>query len=929
MSSTGPDSQRRNLAILFSDLCESTRISGSLEPEQFAALLERLRELYDIVITRHGGLIVRIDGDGVTCAFGYPQALDDAGRRATEAALDLHAAVAALDQSFAFPGVSIRLHSGIHSGVVLVREGDMVRGRIEILGDTTNVAARLCDHAGPDQIVVSEASLGGDRHFFVADAGAVVSLKGRKAQIPALLVNGRAEVATRFAARSKRGLAPFCGREAELARLRDLLAEARAGSFVQASVVGAAGIGKTRLLSEFLDESANRGITVHRGYCEAYLGARPLQPFEQIAQTLARDEQVAADISARVLGWAGNRKAEPAILAIDDWQWADDASHALLDEIARLEPGGVLILRASRPEGVPGTETGHGDRIELAPLSERESERAITGLLLNSDPFRIQRIRELSGGSPLFIEELCHAQAEQLPGEGASDSSAWLDTLVHARFLELPERKADLVRIASVIGHMVPIGLFAAVTGIGANDPVLDELRASDFLYQGDIEGTLRFKHLLTRDAIYRTVGFDERRRLHGLVAERLEDLASQEGKDEYVDALAYHNASAGRERAALPFAVMAGDAALAAGALDRAQADFRLAFQCHKALGDEAPAEPGLTGLITRYGRACVIDPSVDQLEVLDEMVALARAGDDKATLGLTLYWRGSINFGLGDARSAIQSLTEALECATIAKREGLAAQTRAALGASWFDMGASDTALTLLEQATAAMREELTGNRAPAYLYAISNKAQILADRGDFAGAFELFREVDGITGEAEAPIMSSLMTQRATIHIWHGDYAKAAEFGQMAENKGMLVRSRQNAMFGKALRGYAEFRLSGDGKAARTFEEALVWLDSSSYRHRISLFYGWGAEVMAQLGRPEDCRNWAARALARRRYGDSFGTASAARSLARLAAAGIGNRPAEHYLAVAERADRERQSAWSKIATESCRTEIESAR
>lgn len=925
MDAVSPKSQRRNLAILFSDLCDSTRISGSLEPEQFAALLEQLRGLYDAIITRHGGLIVRIDGDGVTCAFGYPNALDDAGRRATEAALDLHAAVATLDQSFAFPDVSIRLHSGVHTGVVLVREGDMVRGRIEILGDTTNVAARLCDHAGPDQIVVSEASLGGDRHFFLAAGDAAVPLKGRKTPIAALLITGRSEAATRFAARSKRGMAPFCGRRAELEQLRELLGESRAKGLRKAIVAGPPGIGKTRLLSEFLDEAASAGVTVHRGYCEAYLGARPLQPFEQIAQGFG-DAATDGDIPARVLHWARQTEDRPAILAIDDWQWADDASHALLGEVVRARRSNFLILLACRPEGARDPEFDDATRIALGPLSERESETAIAGLLRGADPFRAKRIRTLAGGSPLFIEELCHAPAAHLPGEGSSDSSAWLDTLVHARFLELPERQAELVRIASVIGHMVPLGLFAAVTGIGAGDPVLDELSASNFLYQGDIAGTLRFKHALTRDAIYRTVGFEERKRLHSEVAERLEAMARQEGDDEHVDALAYHHAAAGQDAAAVPYAVRAGDLALAAGALDRAQADFRLAFQCRKTLGRAAPAEPALARLITRYGRACVIDPSPDQIAELDEMVGMARLSGDAATLGLALYWRGSIHFGLGAARLAIESLSEALDYALVANRSGLAAQTRAALGASWFDIGASDKALELLERATAAMRAELTEERTPAYLYALANMAQILADRGDFVRALGLFAEIDGIAGMAEAPIVSSLMTQRATVHIWRADFAMAVEYGRAAESSGMRVRSRQNSMFGRALQSYAEFMKSADHGAADALEDALNWLDASPYRHRISLFYGWGAEVMAKLDRTAECRRWAARAFARRRFGDSFGTASAARAMAVVAAMGHGPRSAQHYLALAERADRERKSAWSCAATTVCRTAVQ---
>ena len=154
--------QRRHITILFSDLSDSTRISEIMEPELYADLLQQLRDVYEQVIPRNGGEIIRIDGDGVLCIFGYPVPHEDPGRRAVEAAIDLHRAVASLDLSRAVLRYPIQLHSGIHAGVVLVRGGDIIRGKFEILGDATNIAAHLCESAGAGQILVSEATLGGD-----------------------------------------------------------------------------------------------------------------------------------------------------------------------------------------------------------------------------------------------------------------------------------------------------------------------------------------------------------------------------------------------------------------------------------------------------------------------------------------------------------------------------------------------------------------------------------------------------------------------------------------------------------------------------------------------------------------------------------------------------------------------------------------------
>src|SRR4029453_1998582 len=160
-------SQRRYLAVLFSDLSDSARLAASMEAEDLSDLLGQLRRGYEDIIPRHGGIIVQIRGDGLLASFGYPEAHEDDGRRATEAALDLHEFVRRipLDHSLrTLPPLS--LHTGIHSGLVLLADGDDVHGRLDLLGNSVNVAARLADVAQHDEIIVSEETLGAESHFY-------------------------------------------------------------------------------------------------------------------------------------------------------------------------------------------------------------------------------------------------------------------------------------------------------------------------------------------------------------------------------------------------------------------------------------------------------------------------------------------------------------------------------------------------------------------------------------------------------------------------------------------------------------------------------------------------------------------------------------------------------------------------------------------
>lgn len=276
METAGP--QRRMVAILFCDLSDSTGIAAALEPEQFAELLEQIRVIAHRIIPAHGGDMIRLDGDGMLCLFGFPHPHEDAGRRATEAAIDMQTAIDSLNLGFASPDRRLQLHSGVHAGMVLLQQGDMVRGKYEVLGDATNTAARIRDAAGPGEILVSAQSLGGERHLFVTDPARAVAVRGRATALACLPVLGRTAARRSFDARAVAGLTPFQGRDAQSSAFAEWLADAGGNKSVF-YVHGPAGIGKSRMLQMMTLQAQRAGWPVVQGYCEAYLGARPLQPF--------------------------------------------------------------------------------------------------------------------------------------------------------------------------------------------------------------------------------------------------------------------------------------------------------------------------------------------------------------------------------------------------------------------------------------------------------------------------------------------------------------------------------------------------------------------------------------------------------------------------------------------------------------------------
>jgi class 3 adenylate cyclase/tetratricopeptide (TPR) repeat protein len=937
---TGPaGGHRHHLAILFCDLCDSTRIAEPMEPETYADLLQPLREKLVEIVARHGGEVVRIDGDGAVCIFGYPESHEDAGRRASEAAIDIHAAAAAIDQNR--PGsVPISLHSGIHAGVVSLREGDIVRGRFEMLGDTTNVAAGLCKVGGENEIIVSEATLGADRYFFRVGPRRQVTIPKHAQPVAAFNIHGREPVTTRFAARARGGVTPFAGRTAELARLRAWAAGEGGGAML---VVGPPGIGKSRLVAEFLSEAAAGGATVHRGYCEAYLGARPLQPFVHLVRSITGDpaaelsdpatagamDSAGSDLARAVVRMralmADAAAAGPCIFAIDDWQWADGASREMLDALLP-KAAGIRFLLASRERDARLNADQAAETIEMRPLSPAESDAAIAALLPTPDPFLAQRIGEESGGSPLFIEELCHARRRGAGEAGSVERNAWLDMLVQARFAHLESQQAQLVRAASVIGHMVPTWLFSATTGVKPDDPAVAELADADFLFPGDVGGTLRFKHGITRDAIYRAIDLRERQALHRRVVAALEQEAQASGEQRLLDALAYHYGASGDTARAVPYAIRAGDAALAASALDRAQEHYRAAFETVAAQGSEGPLAESIWPLLNKYGLACIVDPAPDQLPVMRQMATrLQTMGNAKAVVR-SEYWIGAIAYGLGEGKQSVAHLSAAQRKAVELGETRFVPQLEVKLAQSLFAAGRHDEADALFERVLEAAGGKAGSIDDETLVYALCCHGFLHADRGDFAAAERRYAEADAVRGSDAPTMLASYLTQKSAVCLFRGEWREARAHARQCLDACERTRARYPAMMSNALGAYARWQIDRDPRAVETLLGAARWFASGASQQRTSLVHGWLADVMAETGRADLARHYAAQAIGRvRRTGDRLGEAMAYRAMARLVARQGDARRAGRYLDAAYRSAAIRASRREEAQTRLCAAEL----
>ena len=943
VTATAAAPQRRFVTMLFSDLTGSTHLSASLEAEHYAALLARMAHACRTVVARHGGLVVRIQGDGMLAVFGHPEPGEDDGRRATEAALELHAAVRALPVEALPTSVgALTLHSGVHAGLVLVGEGDVVKGRLELTGVATNIAARLSAEAQADEVLVSAGTLGPDSGLFVVERRRMLRLKGVPTPIVGLSVVARAAAENRFDARAKRGLSPFVGRAELLHTLATEIDLASAGQARALALLGTAGMGKTRLANHFLDRCQASGIMVVRGYCESYLGAEPLQPFQQMLRALTPSlpgasgeaaasharEQLAqhapdwhppatflphalslnlADTGLReplpplsmrqgfVTLFAEMARRRPLVMFIDDWQWADDGSHQVLDALTAL-PVPLLVVLAAR--GAAGLALPHAiTPVTVSPLTDDDAARTVKRWLPHAHPFLVHEICGYAGGNPLFIEELCHRAASSAELHSAVSANgrlhggdAWLNGLIASRVARLPQAQVDLVQGAAVIGHMMPTWLFERVTGCSAEDPQVRALAEQDLIFPGEQSGTLRFKHGITRDVVYDGVGLHERTRLHlataHALAARSSDVATTGA--EACEALAYHFDAAGQPQLAAAYAETAGDRAVFASALDRAKSQYRAALGALDRLEFSPGVAKRWAAIAQRLGLASVFDPSRDVLPVFERAIGLANDSGDAAAVARARYWLGYLHYALGDAPAALAHLGEARRHAGQTNDMRLSVQVDATLGQALASAGRYGEALALLDAAIAIKRGHRSGaGNAVGLTYSLACKGYALGDKGDFGAAEACFEEALNDTGCDQPEVIGSVRGWYAAVRLWQGRYEEAMHLAGEACREGERVRSLHLMSMGRAVGGFARWRLTGEAQALDDLREAVDWLARRGNALFSSLNHGWLTEALAASGDAAGARKHAAQALRRARHSDVLGASLACRTMCLQAA------------------------------------------
>jgi DNA-binding winged helix-turn-helix (wHTH) protein/predicted ATPase len=612
------DRERKQVSVLVCALADAEALAQCLGTEGMDEAMQRLLARARTTVERHAGIISECGGAGLVMVFGAPLAIEDHGRRAVHTALDLL-------QPVSQDGV--RLKFGLDTGAAIVGAAFHTPA-----GETAMHARRLCEQAQPRELLASEASFRVVEAEVAAEATAagfrITSMHARRAGVPG---------------RPARARSRFVGRDREIDLLRDRLSRARAGMGQVVCISGDAGIGKSRVLEEFLAlPDVESGTLCAVLNCFPHHATTPYGPVIALLRQLGSFGENALPMAASLdvlLAAAGiatpdaralllqlldvdgeetlpelspeTRRArtfsyltqllmhraslQPCLVMVEDMHWIDASSEAFFTQlVTRLAALRVLLIVTTRPGYQPpwaGLSTV--TQLGLPPLSTQDS-----ALLVDSVPHGAELLqssaREVvnsAQGNPFFLEELTWT----LAGRGAQTSERVpvphnVQAVLAARIDKLASPEKRLLQIASVIGTRFEERLLRAACAYDSQafESGLQELQSRELIYQSAAapQSEFAFRHALTHEVSYQSLLTSVRAQLHQRIGEILER-DFPEASLHSPELLALHWSGAERHELAVSYWRRAGQRALERAASLEAVAHLQHALEHHQQLGD------------------------------------------------------------------------------------------------------------------------------------------------------------------------------------------------------------------------------------------------------------------------------------------------------------------------------------------------------
>jgi class 3 adenylate cyclase/tetratricopeptide (TPR) repeat protein len=544
--------QRKVVTVLFCDLVGSTALGESTDPEALRARMRRYFEDLRVILERHGGTVEKFVGDAVMAVFGIPVSHEDDALRAVRAAAEMQAQISE-------HGLEARI--GINTGEVVVGgEGETL-----VTGDAVNVAARLEQAAGAGEVFIGAETQSLVRDAVRVEAVEPLALKGKAEPVDAFSL---LEVLPESEGLARNPEALLVGRKRERNRLwRDFEDVLDESSCRLVTLLGPAGIGKSRLVADFV-ERVGDSADILRGRCLSYGEGITYWPLVEILIAIGVEPDSVIGTSPPETQLAFRRLLEaraaerPQVVIVDDLQWAEPVFIDLVEHIADLSRDApVFLLCVARTELLDVRPDWGGGKMNatailLEPLGDDECEALIGNLLGDArleDDLR-DRIMAASAGNPLYVEEML-AMVREHGGDGEIVVPPTIHALLQARIDSLDGDVRVVMERGSVEGEVFHRGAVAELSpapvraDVGSHLTTLvrkELIRSAPPTFPDD-EG-FRFRHLLIRDAAYESLPKATRAELH----ERFADWLTVQELVERDEIVGYHLEQAYRYRTEL-----------------------------------------------------------------------------------------------------------------------------------------------------------------------------------------------------------------------------------------------------------------------------------------------------------------------------------------------------------------------------------------
>jgi class 3 adenylate cyclase len=627
-----PHEERRVVSVIFVDMVGFTSLSERLDPEDVQALLRPYHETVRGEIESFGGVVEKFIGDAIVGMFGAPIAYGDDAERAVRAALTVRDTIQAVDEADSRLELKVRIAVNTGEALVIVNARPAL-GEAMVTGDVVNTAARLQAAAPVGAVLVGAETYRATKDAIVYSPTEAVDAKGKDQPVPAWIALQEARLPGDRPARG-----PLVGRRHELDLLRGTWERVASESRPHlVTILGPAGVGKTRLASEFAELVRDRGGRTVRGrtlpYRESTAYSALAFQLKQLCGIFETDSVEAAStklheavstllpeaesqevtkhlgiiLGLDAFGTTADRDSlffsirifieavaadQPTMLVFEDIHWADVALLDLVELLAaRLRDLPVLVLALARPQlfdlrpGWGGGLHAH-TALPLGPLDVTEATGLATHRLADGGATqsldRAADLAAIADGNPLFIEQLAAAVVES--GDRSAPLPTTVREIIAARLDALPRPERAVLLDAAVAGRVFWRGTLERMTSDAESLPgALMELERRELISRQTVsafEGHQQysFNHVLVRDVAYELLPRAARRDRHREAALFFEGIGGRSG--EVGAALARHWRDAGDSMKAVDYLIAAAGHAEHGWAKERAAALYREALQ-------------------------------------------------------------------------------------------------------------------------------------------------------------------------------------------------------------------------------------------------------------------------------------------------------------------------------------------------------------